>query len=67
VPVYSGERESMVLRAAAVVDAKTEKVTLFKWGDITEPVENKTVSTGACKIVSSEKVSGKLRIVLECE
>lgn len=71
VPVYSGQYESMVLRAVAVVDAKTEKVTLFKWGEIAKTSEKQTDTnvslSNLCKVVSSKKVNGKLRLVIECE
>ncbi|MEA3230015.1 MAG: hypothetical protein U9P44_03795, partial [archaeon] len=33
VPIYSGFYESMVLKAVAVVDAKSEQVRLFPWGE----------------------------------
>jgi hypothetical protein len=72
IPVYSGGREATVLRAVAVVDAKNEQVKLFQWGDIgfeesaQEPI-NQTPTETDCKIISTEKVDGKTRIVLECE
>jgi hypothetical protein len=76
VPVYSGFQESMVLRAVAVVDAKTEQVKLFKWEDVKSgivsstipPVENQTINATKeiCRVVSTELVDGKTRIILEC-
>jgi len=75
VPVYSGTSTSMVLRAVAVVDAKSEQVKLFKWGDVgleedrTLVVDEKedSVSSSDCTVISTERVNGKLRIVMECE
>ncbi|MCK5333605.1 MAG: hypothetical protein KAJ24_03765 [Candidatus Aenigmarchaeota archaeon] len=74
VPVYSGVREAMVLKAVAVVDAKSEQVRLFGWGEqevkepsTVEPVKNETVFDENCHVVSSETVEGKLRITIECE
>ncbi len=64
VPVYSGWDESMVLRAVAVVNAKTEQVKLFKWGDI--PLEEEEKGKN-CKVVETEIVDSKTRIIIECE
>ncbi len=77
VPVYSGTHESMVLRAVAVVDAKTEQVKLFKWEDVKSGVADSIPidetqkreiinRTEECRIVSTENVDGKTRIVIEC-
>ena len=76
-PVYSGTRESMVLRAVAVVDAKTEQVKLFRWEDVKSGVTDSIPidetqkreiinMTEECSIVSTKKVDGKTRIVIEC-
>ena len=77
IPVYSGTSTSMVLRAVAVVDAKSEQVKLFKWGDLELeedktsllPDEEKGTTTTPpdCTIISTQKVDGKLRIVMECD
>ena len=78
VPVYSGTSTSMVLRAVAVVDAKSEQVKLFKWGDL-EREEDKTAGNDSikdkndafsfpdCTIISTQRADGKLKIVMECE
>ncbi|MFH0890037.1 MAG: hypothetical protein V1836_02740 [Candidatus Aenigmatarchaeota archaeon] len=69
VPVYSGEAESMVLRGAAVVDAKTEQVKLFKWADVPEAASTNNSSLSIpsdCSIISTQTVDNKLRITLEC-
>ncbi len=76
VPVYSGVRESMVLRAVAVVDAKTEQVKLFKWEDVEsgladeEGAAEETIDinkTEKCAIIATEVVNGRTRIVIECQ
>ncbi len=71
IPVYSGTSTSMVLRAVAVVDAKSEQIKLFEWGDLKlEPEEDSSQSEeevqSDCKIISTENIDGKLRIVMEC-
>ncbi|MFH1420797.1 MAG: hypothetical protein ABIG30_02410, partial [Candidatus Aenigmatarchaeota archaeon] len=74
VPVYSGMYEGMVLRAVAVVDAKTEQVKLFRWGEIGGEVEipdSGTTTTisgieSGCSVVSTEIVNNKTRIIIEC-
>ncbi len=69
VPVYSGEEEAMVLRGAAVVDAKTEQVKIFKWADApetTDSVDGSLQVPKDCSVISAQTVDGKLRITLEC-
>ncbi|MBU4300147.1 MAG: hypothetical protein ABIF85_02805 [Nanoarchaeota archaeon] len=80
-PVYSGVREAMVLKAVAVVDAKSEQVKLFGWGaqnveggkaavsdkSDTDNAANKTSAFGDnCTIASSKTIGKKLQIVVEC-
>ncbi|OYT34281.1 MAG: hypothetical protein B6U87_02360 [Candidatus Aenigmarchaeota archaeon ex4484_52] len=78
IPVYSGIDTSMVLRAIAVVDAKTEQVKLFKWEDVglkeeirknnvTETINSFNQTQTKCSVVSAEKINSKLRIVMECD
>ncbi|MBW6451662.1 MAG: hypothetical protein K0B02_02935 [DPANN group archaeon] len=75
VPIYSGFRESMVLRAVAVIDAKTEQVKLFEWGDVEDqkdklvtekPTTNVTSTSTDCEVVSTEIINNKIMIVTEC-
>ncbi|MAH43053.1 hypothetical protein CL614_05020 [archaeon] len=80
IPVYSGFGEGMVLRAVAVVDAKTEQVKLFRWADITGegnevPLPGETTTTAVtttidvadgCTVVSTEPFGDKTRIIIEC-
>ncbi len=78
IPVYSGYGEGMVLRAIAVVDAKSEQVKLFSWADITGeevilPGETTTTAVTTtvdiaegCTVVSTETIGDKTRIIIEC-
>ncbi len=80
IPVYSGYGEGMVLRAIAVVDAKTEQVKLFRWADITGqggevPLPGETTTTmvtttvdiaEGCTVISTEQLGDKTRIIIEC-
>ncbi|NOQ55627.1 MAG: hypothetical protein GQ477_02350 [Nanohaloarchaea archaeon] len=82
VPIYSGFYEAMVLKAVAVVDAKTEQVKLFQWHELdtdgagisADSTDGKTqVDLGDaadmfsdCNIVSSKKEDGKLIMTIEC-
>ena len=74
VPVYAGIRESMTLKAVAVVDARSEQVKLFPWGaqeiigaPLT-PKDNETAATDtSCKIIETKTLNGKLQLIIECE
>ena len=78
IPIYSGIYESMVLKAVAVVDAKTEQVKLFPWhelgtdsGDLSHEVtdKNQTLEKSKfsdCTIISSSEEDGKLVMTIEC-
>ncbi|MCK4927710.1 MAG: hypothetical protein KAS11_04525, partial [Candidatus Aenigmarchaeota archaeon] len=70
---------SMVLKAVAVVDAKTEQVKLFPWHDLESdgediqadsPEDGSTLESSQfsdCKILSSKNADGKLVMTIECE
>ncbi len=74
IPIYSGYGESMVIKAVAVVDARSEQVKLFKWGELEEePEEEEEVEAGDtipvpqnCEVISTSMAEGKLRFVIEC-
>ncbi len=79
IPIYSGFYESMVLKAVAVVDAKTEQVKLFPWHDLEtdgediqtdSPEDDSALESSQfsdCKILSSKNVDGKLVMTIECK
>ncbi len=76
VPIYSGNYESMVLKAVAVVDAKSEQVKLFPWGEL-EGIDNGDTESNRsdesadlfdnCKVISSETADGKVTFTIECQ
>jgi len=69
----------MVLKAVAVVDAKTEQVKLFPWHDLESDGEDipsvsqdddtalESSQFSDCKILSSKNVDGKLVMTIECK
>jgi len=74
IPVYSGYGESMVIKAVAVVDARTEQVKLFKWGEVEveaeegeEVLEDTIPIPKNCDVISTSMVEGKLRFIIECD